>query len=180
MKGMVFTDFLKFVESRFGYALVDEMLQETTLASGGIYTAVGSYHHDEFFALCATLSAKTNIKTSELLREYGKYYFPLLYESHNYLLNHLKDVFDLFESIDRYIHVEVHKLYPGVELPTFHCERPSANELRLVYTSERKMADFAEGLLVSACDMFRTKVAIKRKNLQSDGSVVQFSIHKLA
>jgi hypothetical protein len=51
MKGIVFTEFIEMVEQRFGYEIVDELLTETELPSGGAYTAIGTYSHHEIVAI---------------------------------------------------------------------------------------------------------------------------------
>ena len=42
MKGIVFTEFLEMVESKFGIEMVNGLLDSSELASGGVYSAVGT------------------------------------------------------------------------------------------------------------------------------------------
>jgi len=56
MKGMVFTEFLEMVEDQFGFTMADKIISEAELASGGVYTSVGTYHHQEMVALVVNLS----------------------------------------------------------------------------------------------------------------------------
>ncbi|MFT4802934.1 MAG: hypothetical protein ACI9YE_000120, partial [Psychroserpens sp.] len=43
MKGFIFTNFLDFVEKSHGLEMVDEMILNTNIASGGVYSAFNSY-----------------------------------------------------------------------------------------------------------------------------------------
>ena len=55
MKGIVFTEFLEMVEDRHGLDFCDELLEGTDLASGGVYTSVGTYAVAELVAVLQPL-----------------------------------------------------------------------------------------------------------------------------
>ena len=42
MKGIIFTEFLDLVEEKFGLEMVDKIIEQSNLDSGGIYTSVGT------------------------------------------------------------------------------------------------------------------------------------------
>ena len=58
MKGIVFTEFLEMVEQKFGLEVLDQIIIESNLASGGIYTSVGTYDFIEMQSLIVKLSEK--------------------------------------------------------------------------------------------------------------------------
>lgn len=179
MKGIVFTEFLNLVEAKFGYEMVDQIISESNLPSKGIYTNIGTYEHAEMVQLVTALSNHTNIPVPDLLKIYGIHFFPILGNGYSHFLTGVKSGFELLESIEHYIHVEVIKLYPDAELPRFENRRLTPNCLEMIYHSKRKMADFAEGLMRSAFDHFGEKVEIERENLEADGSSVRFTITKI-
>ena len=47
MKGVIFTEFLGFIESQFGLPMVDHLITSTNPDSGGSYTSVGTYSANE-------------------------------------------------------------------------------------------------------------------------------------
>ena len=51
MKGLVFTEFLEMVESKFGLEVVDNIIEHSELPSGGVYTSVGTYDFNEMLSL---------------------------------------------------------------------------------------------------------------------------------
>ena len=55
--------------------------------------------------------------------------------------------FEFLERIEDYIHVEVRKLYPEAELPSFACDTSEPGHLSLTYRSTRPFAVLAEGLI---------------------------------
>jgi len=75
MKGIVFTEFLEMVEKEFGYEMVDQIIQENNLKSGGVYTAIGTYDHAEIVALLTSLSSATEVEAAALLKAFGRYLF---------------------------------------------------------------------------------------------------------
>src|SRR4051812_29975749 len=55
--------------------------------------------------------------------------------------------FRFLERINNYIHVDVRKLYPEAELPSFECDTSQPGCMRLTYRSSRPFAALAEGLI---------------------------------
>lgn len=178
MKGIVFTEFLGLVEEKFGYEMVDQIIEESTLPSGGAYTAVGTYAHAEIVSLVTNLSRRTDLPVGDLLKIYGRHLFGVFVRSYGHFLARADSAFSLLESIENHIHVEVKKLYPDAELPHFETKRLSPGTLEMVYRSERRMGDFAEGLLEATFEHFKENATIERENLVPDGSVVRFLLQK--
>lgn len=178
MKGLVFTELLEMVEARFGYELVDQLLIESDLPSGGIYTAVGTYDHREMVTLLNGLSQHTQTPVATLLREYGQYMFGTFTRSYSPFMAHAHSAFGLLVSIQHHIHVEVRKLYPDAELPRFTIEKSTPDHLVMRYESERKMADFAHGLIEGCLAYYGEKASISQTELVADGTVVVFDIMK--
>lgn len=178
MKGVVFTGFLDLVEDKFGYEMVDKIIESSDLPSGGVYTSIGTYPHREIVQLVVQLSRHSQIPVSDLLKVYGQHFFSVLATQYAHFLTNITSSFQLFESIHHYIHVEVKKLYPDAELPHFATTRLSENVLEMIYTSERKMSDFAEGLIESCLKHYGETATIEKANITEDGSKVRFLITK--
>jgi hypothetical protein len=169
MKGVVFTEFLEMVESKFSADVADQILEESDLPSGGIYTTVGTYDHDEMVSLVEALGKHTGMSTPELLRAFGEYLFgrfeagyPAFFESTNSALEFLS-------KVDDYIHVEVRKLYPDAELPSFDCHSPRSGCLEMTYKSTRPFATLAEGLIRGCIAHYGQAVDMEIEDL-SDGA----------
>ena len=56
MKGIVFKEFIDMVEATFGEEMLDTVIENSDLPSGGVYTSVGTYPHTELVAMVVTLS----------------------------------------------------------------------------------------------------------------------------
>lgn len=178
MKGIVFTEFLEMVEQKFDYAMVDNLLNTTELESEGIYTSVGTYNYTEMVNMVVNLSERTNIPVPDLLRVFGKYLFQSFTKMYGHWISNAPDGFSFLELIHNYIHIEVKKLYPDAELPHFETEKINDNTLIMTYTSIRKMADLAYGLIDGCMEHFGEKVVISQISLNEDGSKTKFVIIK--
>lgn len=176
MKGIVFTEFLELVEDKFGLAMVDTIINESELESQGVYTSVGTYSFSEMLSLLTNLSAHTEISIDDLLQVYAEHFFGVIEESYPGLLSTYKDPIEMLSSIENHIHVEVRKIYPDAELPTFTTESKSDNELVMVYRSSRAMYSFGLGLMNKTFEHFNASATIVMEKLKEDGTEVRFSI----
>jgi len=175
MKGIIFREFMELVEEKFGLEILDTIIEESNLESGGAYTSVGTYSHFEIVELVTNLSKKVNISITELLFLYGNHFFNVAVDSYPVFFKDQNDAFDFLESLDNYIHPEVLKLYPDAELPRFESIREK-NMLTLTYYSERKMSDFAHGLISATINHFDENIIISKTNIKDDQSEVQFTL----
>jgi len=174
MKGIVFTTFLELVEEKWGLDMVDDIIDDSDLESGGAYTAVGTYDHVEAVKLVSSLSEKTGVEVAGLLAAFGEYLFGVLIGAHPEFAVGVEHPLDFLEGVERYIHVEVRKLYPDAELPTFQCERKNDDHLIMVYSSGRHFEDLCEGLIKGCVSHFQREASIEREAL--DDGRERFSI----
>ena len=180
MKGIVFTEFLDLVESKFGLEMVDKIITTSNLKSGGSYTAIGTYEFSEMLQLISSLSSNTEISVDDLLLTYGEHFFSVLESSYPEMLAAYRGSIELLSSIENHIHVEVRKIYPDAELPTFEILSKSDQSLEMIYRSSRAMHMFGLGLMRSSFKHFNQKSEIQYEKIEEDGTVVKFKIQLLS
>lgn len=178
MKGIVFTGFLELVEEKYGLAMVDQIIEESDLPSNGVYTTIGTYSFSEMLELIHNLSRHTGLTKDQLLLAYGEHFFRVVENSYPGLLATYKDPIEMISSIENHIHVEVRKIYPDAELPTFEVLEKSDNHLVMIYTSSRAMHHFGLGLMNKTFEHFKMGSDIQLEKLKEDGTEVKFTIHK--
>ena len=178
MKGIVFTEFLDLVEAKFGLEMVDSIIESSQLESKGIYTSVGTYEFSEMLQLLKHLSTNTNISIDNLLLVYGEHFFSVLETSYPGLLTTYKDPIDMLSSIENHIHVEVIKIYPDAELPTFELLEKTDDSLIMIYKSTRAMHHFGLGLMNKTFEHFNSTATIIMEKIKEDGTEVKFIINK--
>jgi len=165
MKGIVFTEFLEFVEEQFDADRVDDMIELAAPPSEGAYTSVGTYDHQEMLQLVTALSELSATPVSELVRGFGKHLFGRLISAYPQFLDGVDSTFQFLQSVEDYIHVEVRKLYPDADLPRFDFEFPEPEQMVLTYHSMRPFADLAQGMMEGCIAHFGEEIATEREDL---------------
>ncbi len=168
MKGVVFSEFIDFVEETFSAEVVDDIIEVSDLPSGGAYTTVGTYDHRELLKLVAALSERSSIPIPVLVRSFGKHLFGRLTLAYPRFLDGIETSFEFLQRVENHIHVEVLKLYPDAELPHFECEASQPGRLSMIYRSQRPLADLAEGLMEGCAEHFSERIRIERENLADE------------
>lgn len=175
MKGMVFTEFLEMVEAEFSANMVDDIVAEANPASGGAYTAVGVYDHQELVNMVIALSRHSGIPVPDLVKAFGKHLFKIFSKNYKRFFENVPDAFTFLYGIEEVIHAEVIKLYPDAMLPKFDCKREN-DTLYMTYHSDRHLADLAEGLILGSAEYFGESFDLKRDELDEDSTL--FSLTK--
>ena len=178
MKGIVFTEFLELVEEKFGLEMVDTIIRQSNLVSGGVYTSIGTYSFSEMLSLLQNLSSNTDISIDNLLLVYAEHFFLVIEKNYPEMLAKYSDPIEMLSSIEHHIHIEVRKIYHDAELPTFEVIEKTANKLVMIYTSSRAMHHFGLGLMNKTFEYFNSSAEIIMEKMKEDGTEVKFTIHK--
>lgn len=180
MKGLVFTEFLSMVESRFGLEVVDSMIERSGVPRSGAYAATGTYPHVELLQMVSALSRITGVTETDLVHAYGRQLFQTLASTYPQYVSGASSAFEFIASVDGHIHVEVRRIHPEAELPRFaHTISEDGKTMTLEYRSPRRFDSLAHGLLEGALAHFNEPASITRQDLP-DGRGSVFVIRKAA
>jgi hypothetical protein len=181
MKGVVFTEFLEFVAATHGDDMVDDIIDDCDLPNGGAYTSVGTYHHTEMQALVSAFARRAGTATPDVLLGFGRHLCRRFADSFPEFFQRRTLLFEFLESVDNHIHVEVRKLYPDADLPSFETHDRSDRGMALDYRSCRPLESLAERLILGASDYFGEPIAVRRTRHESaTGGFVRFTIERAA
>lgn len=159
MKGIIMTLLERMVLEEAGLELWQSMLDETGLP--GVYTAGGLYDDEELFALVNSLSNKTAVARELVLCKFGRYTMTIFRELYPMFFDEGMGFFDFLLSVDSVIHLEVKKLYPDAQLPSFSFEHvKGGKQLKVRYESNRQLCDLAIGLMEESADVFNVVCTI--------------------
>ena len=150
MLGIVFTTLVDMLEEKISPEFADEVLVEADLENEGAFTAVGYYPFSEMEKILTVLVNKTGQSADELLYGFGEYLFGVLAKAHGEVMTGKVTILDVLESLDNDIHVQVRKLYPDADLPSFKVLSRTQNSIELEYHSLRDLFKLAEGLIDGA------------------------------
>ena len=181
MKGVVFTELLDFTGSIHGPEMVDDIIDDAQLPHGGAYTSVGTYPFTEMQRLVTALTVRSGTSLADLMTGFGDHLcrrFALKYPE---FFQSQSNLFDFIESVDRHIHIEVHKIYPDAELPKFSTRARDARNLVIDYRSCRPLEALAEGMIKAAALHYAETVTVERTRVQIEqDSAVRFTITRAA
>jgi len=179
MKGLVFTTFFAHVKEKYGEDMVDDIIEAAALPNGGAYTSAGTYPFEEMVSLVTALVAATGTKMRTVLEEFGTTCFATWV---SYVPQHFqnKTLFDVMAGIDAFHELEVRKLYPNAELPSFQIESRTEDQLVLGYHSCKPLADLAVGVIKGAAAHLNEKIHVRHEPATgAEGAYVRISINRL-
>ena len=179
MKGIIFTEFVGMVETTFSMEIMDRVFDRVDLPSGGAYTSVGTYDHDEIVQLAIALSDETQIPVQDLVKAYGEHLFARFTDIYPNYFAEQKDTFQFLHHVENYIHTEVLKLYPDAEVPRFEFHETHDHQLVFDYLSTRHLGDVAEGLLRGCIAHFGENIDVTSEDLSSpECSRIRFTLNR--
>ncbi|MGI9024223.1 MAG: heme NO-binding domain-containing protein [Burkholderiaceae bacterium] len=137
----------------------------------------GTYDHAEMVALCNALAEHTGESATDLIESFGVQLSGAFARGYPEFFGRCSHLFDFLESIEGHIHVEVRKLYPDAELPTFTIHERSASRLVMDYRSTRRLGTLAEGLIAGSAQRFGVEARVRSEPLDDgDGQAVRFIV----
>lgn len=160
MKGVVFVELLKMAEAEWGEDVVDDALDAVESQSNGVYIAVNKYPCEELVALVAYFSERSGVDAATLQRRLGHWIHGCFVANYPEFFQSKTCPLSLLESVESEIHVEVRKLHPDAELPTFATERPAPGVLQMRYSSPRALGSFCHGMIEACIDHYDRRAAI--------------------
>lgn len=171
MKGVVFVEFLEFVERRHGTAVAERIAPRATTE----FTPDGHYDDATLLALCDALSTATGTPRAALLRGFGEHLFGHFANLYPAFFVDAECALDFLGGIETRVHPEVQKLYPDARFPHFDCTRRTPDELVMAYRSPRPLADVAEGLIRGCAAHFGETIDVRRLGADAaDAHAAQF------
>lgn len=178
MRGVVFTELIEFVEEALGFEVADEMIAKAKLEHAGVFTQGGNYPFTDMVKILTALSEITGKAPNELLHIFGQHLFKVLVKLYGKDIKENNSALEFIDSVESYVHVEVKKLYPDAELPTFTTTDKDENSLTLIYASEKRLEAFAQGLMEACGEYFNEPLTITYETISESPYQVQFNVKK--
>ena len=164
MKGEIFNAFEKFIVSTANRDTFEEILEgvRAGLETQEPFVGPGTYPDADFFVIVRHAVAKLGLDLSAAIQAFGVFLFPELARKVPELLERHQHPKSFLLTIHDVIHMEVKKVSPGAEPPTFTYENSAPNELVMIYQSKRGLYDLVEGLIQGCCNHFDVGVTVSR------------------
>lgn len=177
MKGIIFTELIDFIERHSDVAIAEQIIEAANLGHFGAYTAVGNYPHQEVMQLVESAASILEIPAQDLMRQFGRELFSILYESHpEFFEDAVVDAPSFLARVQSHIHDEVVKLYPESNPPKVIVTY-GGGALLVDYESHRPLALVALGLIEGCYEYFGGPIKVGfDPELDITSSSAQFSI----
>tara|TARA_B100002049_G_C15926608_1_gene310361 strand:- start:73 stop:621 length:549 start_codon:yes stop_codon:yes gene_type:complete len=175
MLGIVFTSLIDMLEEKVSPDFADDVIVAADLDNEGAFTSVGYYPFSDMQKLLGVLVEKTGKPADVLLHDFGYYLFGKLAAHHGSVMGTTPNIIELLYHLDDDIHMQVKRLYPDADLPTFNVLGKTANEITVEYISHRELVSLAEGLIDSAADFFENSI-IRETTKTSKDCTYEFTV----
>ncbi|MEP0077514.1 MAG: heme NO-binding domain-containing protein [Parasphingorhabdus sp.] len=146
MKGVIFTELVRFMEETVSPEFADKVLVNADLPNNGAFTSVGNYPTAHAAKMIEAAVELSGIDASELSRQFGRTLFSRFIILFPEILSRYKNASELLDNVGPHIHTEVCTLYPDAQPPQVSTEK-KGDRLIVRYSSHRPMAAIAFGLI---------------------------------
>ena len=169
MKGVIFNLLEEFVCEGWGYDTYELVMSSCPAHERGPFIGPGTYPDSVLLAIVAGTAKKLDITVEQAVRAFGKFAMSKLAAKVPELISHLESPKALLMSLENVIHIEVKKIYPMAEPPTFDYEDPADDKLIMHYYSKRNLCVLMEGLLEGLADYYETNLDFTQTHCVNHG-----------
>jgi len=170
MQGIIFNALAEFVEKTADMETWNDILDESHVPSGGVYTSGGTYDDEEITTLAVMICNKLNIELEQGLTAFGKFLFSYLVERGPVEIKDYPDTQTMLKELDSVVHSEVRRIHPDAYTPFFEYIETDAKTGELMYRSNRRLCVVAEGLLQGAAEYYGQNLAMQHNECVHRGA----------
>jgi hypothetical protein len=174
MKGVIFTELVRFMEHAKSPDFSDDVIEQAAVESGGAYSSVGNYPATEALALVGKAAELSGIEAGELCRMFGKYLYGRFLVLYPHIMEAYTTAEELLTHVGSHIHGEVVILYPDARPPLVEARTLDGNTI-LTYESHRPLAAVAHGLVQGCMEHYGDTRALEW-TVNNDGRNATFTL----
>ena len=163
MHGVVFLELERYLSQKLGKHGWDQIKREAGIPAR-IFVPVDSYPDAELHGLLRAASARLERPQRLLLEEFGIFVAPQFLKTYRFLVKNEWTVFDVLTNVESIMHAAVRRRTPFAEPPRLVIERRGPTEVLIIYSSQRKLCDFARGLIEGLAQFFDESVHISEQS----------------
>jgi predicted hydrocarbon binding protein len=168
MHGLIFLQLQKFAQKQVGPQAWELLLREANLRLQS-YSPARAYPDADLVALVRAAGRVVGKSEAAVVEAFGEFIAPELLRLHGRLLKPEWKTLDVIENTEPLIHAAVRVGNPGAQPPVLDVVRTSAEELQLIYTSERKLCQLAKGILAGIARHFGESIAVSEEACMHNG-----------
>jgi predicted hydrocarbon binding protein len=168
MHGLIFLQLQKFAQKHVAPQAWDLLLREANLPLQS-YSPARAYPDEDFVNLVGAASRVLGKSNAAVVEAFGEFIAPELLRMHKRLLKPDWKTLDVIENAEPLMHAAIRVGNPGAQPPVLDVVRTSADDLRIVYTSERKLCHLAKGILAGIARHFGESIVVNDEACMHNG-----------
>jgi hypothetical protein len=168
MHGIIFAELKAYVEGKFDQATWDALLVKAGIGPK-VYLTMQAHPDSEMVALVSAASAMTGAPASAILEDFGEFLVPAYLRLYGRLVRPEWRTLDVIEHTEETIHKVVRAKNAAASPPKLRCERPSATEVVIHYTSARKMCAVAKGIVKGVAKHYGEGIHVTEASCMLEG-----------
>ncbi len=177
MKGIIFNLLEQFVTENLGEEKYEEILEGCPLKTREPFVGPGSYPDEDLMLIVEKIIETMGITLPEALRAFGRFCIPKMAERFPDFMTPYDHPKPFLKAVHSIIHVEVQKLYPDAETPSFVYDEQAPEHLIIRYSSRRRMCQFMEGLIDGVAAYYSSPILHKQKHcMLAGGEICEFEL----
>ena len=169
MHGIFFSELRNYIEATQGKESWNVLLTRAGLANK-VYISASEYPDPEIVALIVTGSTMTGLSVAQFLENFGAFLVPTLIKTFGHLLKPQWRTLDVIEHTEAVVHTGVRVKNPGSKPPELRAFRRSKDEIKLIYSSPRKMCSLAIGIVRGLAKHFREDIVTTEDSCMHKGA----------
>lgn len=159
MLGLFFVQLVTHIESRHGLEVLDRVLSEPSLSTGGAYTAWGNYPASEARTIVSQLARFTHEDEQLTWKRFGGTFFRVLERRYPRYLRSQETPFAFFRDLELRMFTRISEVFPEAEFPSLECSAPYApGDFQLFVRLCQPMPGFVEGFVGACLNYFRLPI----------------------
>jgi len=168
MHGSICVILKKFVEQNFGGDVWKDVLR---LAGheGLVLSPIQIYPDDAVFAIVGATCERLELDMPTALEAVGKFAAPELMRFARGMLHPDWKTFELLSNIETLIHRTIRVSNPGAEPANIQAFELSAEQIQVVYSSQRGLCALAKGILQGLGDVFDEELSVVKNTCTHKG-----------
>jgi hypothetical protein len=160
MHGTIFHELEKYAGARLGDGGWLRLKSAAGIEPSRQYEIFKSYPDEEVGALVAAASRETGLPATALLEDFGEFIAPDLLDMYWGAIAPEWRTLDIIEHTETTIHTVVRTDHKEATPPYLHADRTGPGEVRVRYTSARKLCAVARGIARGIAKHFNETVKI--------------------
>ena len=169
MHGMLFVELKKYVNVKLGDGAFDTLLGAAGM-DGRVFTPTREYPDGDMAQLVSTASRLTGAPAAAILEDFGSHLVPGLLGMYRALIRPEWGALDVIEHTEGTIHKAVRASTGIATPPVLQTTRVSPTELRLTYSSARKLCPVAKGIARGVATHYGETLRISESRCMHQGA----------